>query len=222
MSALRSLFMREWRLAFRNRAEVATQLVFALLVTALFPLALGPSPETLTKFGPGLLTLAVLFTQFLGFERVFAADAQTGTLDVIENSRLSFLAYALTKIATRWLFSGIPLLIFSPILAIMLNVDPAKIPACVAALALASLAITLAGSAASAFTLGAQRGFLLPLLLMPLCVPVLIFCASLAEHGFDAAAGRQAAFFLGAIVFLYISLCPPLAAAALKAEVEAS
>lgn len=222
MSALKSLFIREYRLAFRSRAEVATQLVFALLVTALFPLALGPAPDNLQKLSPGLLTLAVLFTQFLGFDKLYAQDAASGTLDVIANSRLSLLAYALVKTLARWLNAALPLLVFSPLLALMLNMNPEKIPAAIAALSLASLCITLAGSAASAFTLGAQRGFLLPLLVMPLCVPALIFCASLAENGFASPAGRQAAFFLGAMMFLYLCICPPLAAAALRADIEAS
>jgi heme exporter protein B len=222
MSALKSLFIREVHLALRTRAEVATQLVFALLVTSLFPLGLNPSPETLRHFAPGYLVLAVLFTEFLGFEKLFAQDAQSGTLDVIANSRLSFMGYALVKTATRWLVHALPLIAFSPVLGLMLNLAPENIPATLLALTLASLCITLAGSAAAALTLGAQRGFLLPLLLMPLCVPVLIFAAHLAAEGLDAASGRQAALFLGALALLYSCICPPLTAAALRAEVEAS
>jgi heme exporter protein B len=222
MSAFFALLHREFRLAFRARVEVATQLLFALLVVSLFPLALGPAPEILQNFAVGLLSLALLLTQFLGFDRLFSEDAENGTLDLVANSRLSFLGYASGKILARWVTHVFPLLLASPLLALLLNTAPEKYPALLASLFLVSLCLNLVGGVLAAVTLGARRGFLLPLLLGPLSAPALIYGVGLAEHGFGTPAGHQAALFLGSVFFLYLCLAPAFAASALRSAVESS
>ncbi|MBI3418847.1 MAG: heme exporter protein CcmB [Proteobacteria bacterium] len=222
MSAFFALIRREIRLYARGKAEMATGLAFAFLFITLFPLALGPAPEILKTLAPALLSLAVLFTQFLGIERLYADDLEEGSLDLITLSGLPLAVYALCKTLLRWGAQTLPLLLVSPILAIMLGTEFEAIPSILAALTLMSLCIALAGAGGAALVLGARRGFLLPLLLVPLCAPALIFCASLAESGLSAEAGKQAALFLGALFFLYLCLFPPLIAAALRSAVEAS
>jgi heme exporter protein B len=222
MSAFLSLLKRELRLAFRARTEVATQLLFALLVVSLFPLALGPAPENLQKLAAGLLVLALLLTQFLGFDRLFSEDAENGTLDLIATSRLSLFGYAFGKILARWITHGLPLLLVSPLLALLLNAVPEKYLGILSALFLTSLCLTLTGGTLAALTLGARRGFLLPLLLGPLSAPSLIFGVALAENGFGVPAGYQAALFLGSLFFIYLCLGPLLAAQALRSAVESS
>jgi heme exporter protein B len=217
-----AVLKRETSLTFRNLAEVATQLLFALLITMLFPLALGGEPGMLAKLAPGLLTLALLLSCFLGFERLFSGDFEEGSLDIIAQSKLPLPLYALIKTLARWVGYALPLIIISPLLAFMLGMAATKLTGLTLALLLASLALYLAGMAAGALTLGARRGFLLPLLLGPLCLPVLVFCVALAENGLDEAAGRQAALFLGSLCFFYLCLFTPLTGAALKSAVESA
>src|SRR5262249_46240044 len=128
----------------------------------------------------------------------------------------------LGKIFARWTTHALPLLILSPMLALMLGALPGHLWPMICALALLTLATYLAGATAAALTLGSRRGFLLPLLLAPLSTPLLIFCVSLAANGFGGPAGIRAALFFGGLFLLYLCAAPPLCAAALRSAVEAS
>ncbi len=224
MSAFCALLLRDFRLLPRRRTEIFLPLLFAFLVVSLFPLALGPDAAGLKNLAPGLLCIAALLTQFLGLERLFADDAESGALDLVALSPLPLSLYALSRMLARGAAQGLPLVLAAPILALMLNMDAEKIPALMAALALVSLCVTLAGGAVAALTLGARGGggVALPLLLAPLCAPVLIFGSTLAAQGFGTQEGRQAVLYLGSLFFLYLALGPALGAAALRSAVEAS
>ncbi|NDE90268.1 MAG: heme exporter protein CcmB [Alphaproteobacteria bacterium] len=220
MSASLALFQREMLLAWRVRGETAAHFVFILLIITLFPFALGPDTQLLQKLAPGLLLLAILLGQMLGFERLFSGDFHNGTLDLIPCSNLPLPLYALIKSFAQWCALFLPILIFSPLFMLLLHVDLNAIAPLLLSLTLASLLVQFLGMLASALALGAKNsGLILPLLLIPFYIPVMIFAVSLAAQGFTAE-GLQALYFLCALFFLYLSTLPFLSGAALRSALE--
>lgn len=222
MNAILSLFKRELVIAWRTRAQSAAHLVFVLLIITLFPFVLGPDEAQLERFAPGLLLLAILLGQMLGFEKLFAADHQNGTLDIIHGSRLSLSIYAMVKSKAQWCALFLPIIICSPVLMLLLHVPAEHIPLLLLALALASYIIQQLGMLGAALSLGAKNaGLLLPLLLIPFYIPVMIFAVSFANAGFDGE-GLQALYFLSALLVLYSSSLPFLTGAALRSAIQSS
>lgn len=222
LSAVTALLARDMRIHLRQGADLAAGLIFALLVVALFPFALSPAPEELQRLAPGLILIAFILAQFLGMERLFAADLADGTLDLVVLARVPLPLYALAKAAGHAASHVLPLLLAAPLFMLLLNMPLAAMGAALLALALASLILTLLGAAGSALILGSrQPGLLLPLILIPFTVPVLIFAAGLARDGLGGSGeGMQSLYFLGGLFCLYLVLAPLIAGSALKGAVE--
>lgn len=218
MSAFSALLKRDVTCAWRSSADSASSLIFALLVICLFPFALDPDPALLRRYAAGLLLVAVLLAHFMALDRIFRADHESGALDLIAQSGLSLPLYVVAKGIGYWLTSSLPLLVISPLLLLLLQVEPGGMPPILLAVLFASLILTLLGLAGSALTLGSrQPALLLPLLLVPFAIPVLIFAVSFAG---TSEAAAQSGYFLGGLFFLYLALSPFIAAGALKAAIE--
>ena len=219
MKAFIALLGREIRLALRHPADTLAAVLFFVLVAALFPFGVGPAPETLARLAPGALFAAALLAALLPLDRLFGADAEDGTLDQLLLSGLSRSAIATAKALGHWITTGLPLLAATPVAAAFLNLPVEAWGAALAALALATALLSLLGTVGAALTLGARRGsVLLPLLVLPLAIPAVIFGAAAIEA---AAAGLSPAPFLmllAAGVSLALPLAPIAAGAALTAE----
>jgi heme exporter protein B len=217
MSRVRALLARELRLALRHPADSLAAVLFFVLVAALFPFGVGPAPETLARLAPGALLAAALLAALLPLERLFGADAEDGSLDQLRLSGLTPPAIALAKAAGHWLTTGLPLLGATPVAAAMLNLPVEAWPAALAALGLATLALSLLGTAGAALTLGARRGgVLLPLLVLPLAIPLVIFGAAAIEAAAAGLAARPFLLLQGALLALALPLAPFAAGAALR------
>lgn len=219
MRGWRALLGRELRLALRHPADTLAAVLFFVLVAALFPFGIGPAPEALARLAPGALLAAALLAALLPLDRMFGADAEDGSLDQLLLSGLPPSAIAAAKALAHWLTTGLPLLAATPVAAAMLNLPVEAWPAAMAALGLAAAFLSLLGTAGAALTLGARRGgVLLPLLVLPLAIPAVIFGAA----GIEAAAAGQAArpylLLLGALVAAALPLAPLAAGAALRVE----
>ena len=219
MTAFLALLGRELRLALRHPADTLAAVLFFVLVAALFPFGIGPAPEALARLAPGALLAAALLAALLPLDRMFGADAEDGSLDQLLLSGLPPAAIAAAKAAAHWLTTGLPLLAATPIAAAMLNLPTEAWGAAMLALGLAAGFLSLLGTAGAALTLGARRGgVLLPLLVLPLAIPAVIFGAA----GIEAAAAGQAArpylMLLGALVAAALPLAPFAAGAALRVE----
>jgi heme exporter protein B len=214
-----ALLGREIRLALRHPADTLAAVLFFVLVAALFPFGVGPAPETLARLAPGALFAAALLAALLPLDRLFGADAEDGTLDQLLLSGLPRASIALAKALGHWITTGLPLLAATPVAAALLNLPVTAWGAALAALALATALLSLLGTVGAALTLGARRGsVLLPLLVLPLAIPAVIFGAAAIEA---AAAGLSPAPFLlllGAGVSLALPLAPLAAGGALSAE----
>ena len=216
MNAFAGLVRQELRLALRQGADAALVLGFFVLAVVLFPLGIGPEPELLRRVGPGIVWTAALLAALLSLDRLYRADYEDGSLELIALSSLPLEFAVLGKCLAHWLAALVPLVVASPFLALLAAIPPPAIPVLVLSLLLGTPGLSLVGGIAAALTLGARRqGILLPLLVLPLYVPPLIFGAGASEGPARANLLLLAAFSLGAL-----ALAPWAAAAALRQTLE--
>jgi heme exporter protein B len=211
-----ALLAQELRLAARHPGDSLAAVLFFVLVAALFPFGSGPAPEALARLAPGALVASALLAALLPLDRLFGADAEDGTLDQLLLSGLSPAAVASAKAAAHFLTTGLPLLAATPVAAAMLQLPVAAWPAALASLGLSSAFLSLLGTAGAALTLGARRGgALLPLLVLPLAIPAVIFGAAAIEAAAAGLPARPMLLLLGALVAAALPLAPLAAGAAL-------
>ncbi len=221
MKIFRALLARELRLSLRHGADSWAALLFFFVAGALFPLAIGPAPDVLARLAPGIVWVCALLAALLPLDRLFGADYEDGSLDRLLLCGLPAAAMALAKAAAHWLTTGLPLLLAAAPLAIMLRIRPTALPALLAGLLPGTLTLSLLGTAGAAIVLGARRGgVLLPLLVLPLATPVLIFGAAAADAAASGLPARPALLLLGALLALALPGCALAAGAALRAAAE--
>ncbi len=216
-AAFFGVLRRDLRLAFRHRGEVINPLLFFVIVISLFPLGVGPSPETLQTIAPGILWVAALLATLLSLDSLFRSDFEDGSLEQLALSPHPLSVLVLAKIVAHWLVSGLPLVLIAPLLGVLLYLPDAAYNILLQSLLLGTPILSLIGAIGMGLTVGLRRGgSLLSLLVLPLYVPVLIFGA-LAVH--DAALGLPITghlLLLGALLVFALSLAPLAAAAALR------
>lgn len=212
-----ALMVRELRLALRRRGALAHTLVFFTAVATLFPLAIGPEPAMLTRIAPGIIWVAVLLALLLPLERLFRDDLEDGTLELLLLSPCSPSLLALAKVASHWLVTAGPLILFAPVVALLLQLPAAALPILLATLLLGTPVLALIGAIAAALTLGLRAGGpLLALLLLPLYVPVLIFAAGAVDRAVAGLGVAGPLYFLGGLLVLTVTLAPPAIAGGLR------
>lgn len=215
-SAVR-LVRRELLIGFRSPGQWLNPLLFFVIVVTLFPLGTGPSPERLAAVAPGVLWVAALLSVLLSLDALFERDRADGVLEQWVLGSVPLTVVVLAKVIAHWLATGVPLMLLSPLLAVMLGLPTRAMPVLCLSLALGTLTLSLAGAIGAALTVGVNRsGVLLSLLVLPLTVPVLIFGAgavAAAAGGFSASAPLSA---LAAMAALSASLAPWATAAALR------
>ena len=212
---------RELRLSVRHAGDTLAALLFFLLAGLLFPLAIGPAPQTLGRLAPGIVWVCALLATLLPLDRLFGADWEDGSLDQLLLSGLPLALLVLAKAAALWVTTGLPLLLAAAPLAIMLNAAPAILPVLLAGLLLGTLCLALIGTFAAAAVLGARRGgVLLPLLVLPLATPVLIFGAAAADAVAGGLTPRPHLLLLAAVLAGTLPVAPIAAGAALRAALE--
>jgi heme exporter protein B len=219
MNVFLAVLAREWRLALRHPADTLSAVLFFVLVAALFPFGVGPSPELLARLAPGALLAAALLAALLPLDRLFGAEAEDGSLDQLLLSGLHPAALAGAKALGHWLTTGVPLVVATPFAAALLNLPVEAWGVAALALALASAILSALGAAGAALTLGARRGgVLLPLLVLPLAIPAVIFGAAAIEAAASGLEARPYLLLTGALLALAAPLAPLAAGAALRGE----
>jgi heme exporter protein B len=215
--AFLAILKRDLTLALRHRSELANPLVFFVVVVSLFPLALGPEQDILTRVAPGILWVAALLAATLAMDGMFRSDFEDGSLEQLLLSPHPPSVLVLAKILAHWLATGLPLILISPLLALFLHLPGDALGVLLATLALGTPTLSLVGAIGVALTVGLRRGgLLLTLLVLPLYVPVLIFAAGAVDN---AAAGFPVAgqlYFLAAVLVLAATLAPLATAASLR------
>jgi len=211
------LLKRDLTLAVRHRAEMVNPLLFFILVTSLFPLGVGANPNLLQAIGPGVIWVAALLAALLSLDNIFRSDFEDGTLEQFLLSSHPVSILVLAKVTAHWLVTGLPLLLVSPLLGVLLGLTGDGIRILMLTLLLGTPVLSLLGAVGVALTVGLRKGgMILSLLVLPLYVPLLIFAASAVD---TAAAGLPVSahlLFISALLVLALSLSPPATAAALR------
>ena len=221
MKRFNAILSRELRLSLRHGADTLGALLFFVLAASLFPLAIGPAPEILGRLAPGVIWVCALLAALLPLDRLFGADQDDGSLDQLLLSGLPPAAIAAAKAAAHWLVTGFPLVLAAAPLAVMLRMPSEAIPALLAGLLPGTLLLSLLGTTGAAIVLGARRGgVLLPLLVLPLTTPVLIFGVAAADAAAGGLSVRPHLLLLAAMLAAALPLCPLAAGAALRGAAE--
>lgn len=218
---LSQLIRRDMRVAMRQRSEFLNPIIFLLVVITLFPLAVGPGADTLSRIAPGVIWVSALLSAMLGLERMFRDDFRDGALEHMMLLPCPVELSVLGKIIVHWLVTAVPLLLISPLLALLLNLPMQALPVLVLSLLLGTPVLSAVGAIGVALTVSLNRGgALLSLLLLPLLIPLLIFATAAVEAaGMGLSAGGPLAL-MAAFLVLALGLSPLAVKAALQVSVN--
>jgi len=212
---------RDLVLAMRRRADVLTTLIFFVMVVSLFPLGIGPEMEMLRKMAPGLVWVSALLASMLSLGRMFSADYLDGTLEQMMLAPQSLAIVVLSKILAHWIVSGFPLVIIAPVLGMQFDMSAQALWVLMITLLLGTPILSVIGAAGAALTLGLRGGgALVSLLVLPLCIPVLIFGAGAVESVVSGTNAGSNLALLGAILVMALAFMPWITAHALRISLE--
>jgi heme exporter protein B len=222
MKALAALLVRDMRLAVRLGGGAPIGVLFFLIVVTLVPFAVGPDLGLLRRIGPAILWLGALLASLLALDRLFAADHEDGSLDLIVMSRVPLELTVAVKALAHWLTTGLPLVIAAPVLALFLDLDPLAIGAVVLTLLVGTPALTFIGVIGAALAVTVRRGgLILAVLVLPLTIPVLIFGVAAANTAIVGPVPFGAPFtILCGLTLMSLVIGPFAAAAALRHGME--
>ena len=223
---LASLFMRVYRrdvtLAVRSAGQWLNTLLFFVIVVSLFPLGIGPGPQTLATIAPGIVWVSALLSMMLSLDSLFAHDFRDGTLEqfVVSGQPLSVVVIA--KVLAHWSTGGLPLVLLSPLLGLVMQLPGSTYGVLMLSLLIGTLALSFIGGIGAALIVSVnQGGVLLSLLVLPLTVPVLIFgSGAVSAVALDLPVSMQLSV-LAAILAFSVSLAPLAMASALRVGVAA-
>jgi heme exporter protein B len=221
LGAMRAIFLRDLRLALRRRADTAAALFFFVIVASLFPLGVGPEPALLRTMAAGVLWVAALLASMLSLGRLFADDHADGTLEQLLLSVCPLPLIVLSKMAAHWLCSGLMLSLVAPLLALQFDLPGEAIGVLLVTLLLGTPLLSLIGGIGAALTVGVRgASVLLSVLVLPLCVPVLIFGAGAVDAAVSGLAVSAHYSLLAAMLVAALFLAPWAAAAALRIALD--
>ncbi len=220
-AALRAILVHDLKVALRQGGGFGLALVFFAAIVAVTPFAVGPDLALLARIGGAILWLGALLATLVGLDRLFATDSEDGTLDLYRAAPVPLALVVLAKAAAHWLTTGLPLVAATPLLALTMNLTPAAMGAAMLTLLVGTPALTMLGAIGAALTVGLRRGgLLIPVLVLPLAVPVLIFGVAAAERVAEEGPGAAPLMLLAGLTLATLAAAPLAAAAALEASQE--
>jgi len=216
------LLRRQLVLAVRRPIEIGNPLLFFAMVVALFPLGLGPAPDKLADFAPGILWIIALLSNLLTSDGVFRSDFDDGSLEQLMLSPQPLYMSVLSYVTAHWLITGLLLALVSPVFALMLNLPTGAIATLFLSLLLGTALLSLLGAIGAALTVGLKRGgMLISLLILPFYMPVLIFGSAAVKAAVTGAPAGPYLAIIGAMLCLAVALAPIAIAAGLRISVDA-
>ena len=218
---LRAVIHRDLMLAWRRRSDVATAVLFFVIVASLFPLGVGAEPNLLRAIAPGVIWVAALLACMLSLTRMFESDYADGALDPILISAAPLGAIVIARVFAHWVVSGLPLVVLSPVLALQFDLDQSLLGVLALSLLLGTPVLSLVGAIGAALTLGLRGGgVLLALLVLPLYVPVLIIGAGALDAAASGLGALPHFLLLAAMLVVAGAFAPWAIAAALRISAE--
>ncbi|NUO74162.1 MAG: heme exporter protein CcmB [Frateuria sp.] len=220
--ACAAVLRRDLTLAWRRRGDIAMPVLYALIVATLFPFALGPEDALLQRIAGGVVLVTVLLAMLLALDAMFRSDIEDGSLEQLVLAPQPLALMLGMKILAHWLTTALPLIVIAPLLAGMLHLPMAVMGVLLLALLLATPMLSLLGAMLVALTAGTRRsGMLLALMLLPLCVPVVIFAAGAVAAAQQGLPWIAPIAWLGAALALALVLAPLACATALRIALDA-
>ncbi|MDE3071916.1 MAG: heme exporter protein CcmB [Pseudomonadota bacterium] len=217
-----AMLRRDLTLAWRRRGDITMPVLYALIVTMLFPFALGPEDALLQRIAGGVVLVTVLLAMLLALDAMFSSDIEDGSLEQLVIAPQPLALMLGMKILAHWITTALPLIVITPLLAGMLHLPTAVMPVLLAALLLATPLLSLLGAVLVALTAGTRRsGMLLALMLLPLCVPAVIFAAGAVAAAQQGLPWLAPLAWLGSALALATVLAPLACAAALRIALDA-
>jgi len=221
LSAMLTIVRRELLIAFRRQADILNPLWFFIIVITLFPLSIGPEPNLLARIAAGIVWVAALLSALLSLERLFRDDYQDGALEQMMLMPVPLPVAVIAKVIAHWLLTGLPLILISPLLAILLSLDFNTWFAVVLTLMIGTPTLSFIGAIGVALTVGLQKGgVLLSLLILPLYIPILIFATSAIDAASLGMAYNGQLAVLGAMLAGAATLTPFAISASLRVSVN--
>lgn len=221
LDVLRQILLRDLRLAFRRWSEMATPLIFFVIIASLFPLAASPDEAQLRSTGAAVIWMSALLSSLLALDGLFRADSEDGSMEQLILGPAPLGLVVLAKIVAHWAVSGVPLLVLAPLAALSFYLPLTALPELIAALALATPTLSVLAAIGAALTVSLRAGgTIIGLLILPLTGPVLIFGTRATEL---AALGEPVAgplYLLASVAVLAVSLGPLITAAAVRTALE--
>lgn len=218
---MKALILRDLRVAMRQRSDLLNPIIFLLVVVTLFPLGVGPEPNTLARIAPGVIWVSALLSALLGLERLFRDDFRDGALEQMLLMPLAVEWAVAAKILVHWLLTAVPLLLLAPLLALLLNLPSEAWGALWLSLLLGTPVLSSIGAVGVALTVSLNKGgALLSLLLLPLLIPLLIFATAAVETAANGLSPAGPLALMGAITVLAAVLSPYAVHAALRVSVN--
>ncbi|SMY31883.1 heme exporter protein CcmB [Photobacterium andalusiense] len=221
LNTLVQIIRRELLIAYRRQADIFNPLWFFIIVITLFPLGIGPEPNLLARIAPGIIWVAALLAALLSMERLFRDDYLDGSLEQMLLMPVPLSVAAFAKMISHWLLTGLPLILISPLLAILLSLNWHTWIAVLLTLLIGTPTLSFLGAIGMALTVGLRKGgVLLSLLILPLYIPVLIFATSAIEAASLGMAYDGQLAIMGAMLVGSLTLAPFAVAASLRISVN--
>jgi len=212
---------RDLLIALRHRSDVLTTFFFFVIVISLFPLGVGPEPDTLREIAPGVVWVAALLAAMLSLARMFGTDYADGTLEQLVLTPQPLVVLVMAKVAAHWLTTGLPLVLIAPALGLQFDLPADALATLLLSLLIGTPVLSLIGAVGAALTLGVRGGAALTsLLVLPLYVPVLIFGAGAVAVTATGTGAAGHLSLLGAMLMIALVFAPWATAVALKISLE--
>lgn len=220
-SGMAIVYRRDLRLASRRPVDMLLPVGFFIVAASLFPLGVGPEPATLRQIAAGVVWVGALLAALMSVTHLYTADAADGSLEQMWLAANPPWTWVIARVASHWTLTGVPLIAAAPLIGLWFGLEADALLTLLAALALGTPVLSLLGGFGAALTLGTRNpGVLLILLVVPLCVPLLIFGAGAVTAVQGGQSGAAQLSLLGALLIVAAMALPPATVAALRIAIE--
>ena len=217
MDTVMAIIRRDLSLVMRQGSDAFVVLIFIIVTVTLFPLGVSPDPLILQNLASGIVWVGALLAAMLSLDRLFQTDYDDGSLELLVLSPYPLEIVVLCKCFVHWLTTGLPIMVISPVLALMLNIKTGAFLYLITSMALGTPIISLLGAVGAALVLGSRRsGVLIALLIIPLTIPILLFGVGAIQAVAEGHSASTPLMFLGALLLFSIALCPWVIASSLR------
>ena len=221
MDTIMAIIRRDLSLVMRQGSDAFVVLIFFIVTVTLFPLGVSPDPLILQNLASGIVWVGALLAAMLSLDRLFQTDYDDGSLELLVLSPYPLEIVVLCKCFVHWLTTGLPIMVISPVLALMLNIKTGAFLYLITSMALGTPIISLLGAVGATLVLGSRRsGVLIALLIIPLTIPILLFGVGAIQAATEGYSASSPLMFLGAFLLFSIALCPWVIASSLRQVVS--